>query len=175
MLRRGVGPISESPGADVQRVLSLQIDPENGASWIDQSANSQFRYLAWSDDTSDEAVRYESDSVRSAGHWLIAKRSAILSYLTAKQMDLIIEVDITRRIGGNSDFDEDDDSKGPTEVQYDRIVVLRRDGSVEAAEGRIGTWSASGSRVKSGRQHRHLGEMDGAPSSGTSRRSRKVS
>lgn len=174
VLRREVSAISMTPGADVQKVLGIQSDPEDSMRWIDSSGIAQFRYIAWSDDMSDEASRRDLGSVRSYGYRLVATRSAIQKYLKAKDMDLIIEVEVTRRTKDSNDYDTDD-SQEPTEAQYDRIIILRKDGTIEGAEGHIGSWTTSGQRAQSGRQRGHAGAVDGAPPRRTSGRGRKVS
>lgn len=145
ILRREVRAISMTPGVDVQKVLGIQSDPENSMRWIDSSGVAQFRYIAWSDDMSDEASRRDLGSVRSDGYRLVATRSAIQKYLKAKDMDLIVEVEVTRRRKDSNDNDNDnDDSQESTEAQYDRVFVLRKDGTIEAAEGHIGSWATPG-------------------------------
>jgi hypothetical protein len=57
-------------------------------------------------------------------------------------MDLIIEVELTRR---TKDDHADDYSQEPTEEKFDLVLVFRQDGSIENAGGRIGTWAVSGS------------------------------
>lgn len=174
VLRREVRAISMSPGVDVQKVLGIQSDPEDSMRWINSSEVAQFRYIAWSDDMSDEASRHGSGSVRSYGYRLVATRSVIQEYLNAKDMDLIVEVDVTRRIKDNNDYDNDD-SQEPSEAQYDRVFILRKDGTIEGAEGRIGSWATPGQRAQPGRQRGHAGAVDGAPPRRTPGRSRKVS
>lgn len=173
ILRREVRAISMAPGMDVQKVLGIQSDPEDSMQWIDSSGVAQFRYIAWSDDMSDEALRRDLGSVRSYGHRLVATRSAIQKYLKAKDMDLIIEVEVTRRTKDSNDYDNDD-SQEPTEAQYDRVFVLQKDGTIESAEGRIGSWATPCPRARSGRQRGHAGTVDGAPPRRTSGRNRKV-
>jgi len=172
--RREVGAISVYPGGDVQKVLRLQLDPEDSMRWIGTSAVDQFRYVAWSDDMSDEASRYKSDSVRSDGYRLVATRSAIQKYLNAKNIDLIIEVEVTRRTKDSHGY-ENDDSQALTEAQYDRVFVLRRDGTIEAAEGRAGAWATPSPRARPGKRRGHVGTVDGAPPGRTSSKGRKVS
>jgi hypothetical protein len=174
ILRREVRAISMAPGVDVRKVLGIQSDPENSMRWIDSSGVAQFRYVAWSDDMSDEASRHDSGSVRSDGYRLVATRSVIQKYLKAKDMDLIVEVGVTRRKKDSNDYDNDD-TQEPTEAQYDRVFVLRKDGTIEGAEGCIGSWATPGQRTQSGRQRGHAGAVDGAPPRRTSGRSRKVS
>ena len=172
--RREVGAISVYPGVDVHKVLGLQLDPEDPMQWIGASAVDQFRYVAWSDDMSDEASRYESDSVRSNGCRLVATRLAVQKYLKAKNMDLIIEVEVTRRTKDSHGYDNDD-SQAPTEAQYDRVFVLRRDGTIEGAEGRVGAWATPSPRARPGKRRGHVGTVDGAPPGRTSSGGQKVS
>lgn len=174
VLRREVRRISMTPGVDVRKVLSIQSDPNNSMRWIDSSGVAQFRYIAWCDDMSDEALRRDLGSVRSDGYRLLASRSTIQKYLKAKDMDLIVEVEVTRRTKDSNDYDTDD-SQDPTEAQYDRVFVLRKDGTIEGTEGRIGSWATPGQRAQPGRQRGHAGTVDGAPPRRTPSRDRKVS
>lgn len=172
VLRREVRCISISPGVDVRKILSIQSDPNNSMRWIDSSGGAQFRYIAWCDDMSDDALRRDLGSVQSDGYRLLATRSTIQKYLKAKDMDLIVEVEVTRRTKDGNDHDTDD-SQEPTEAQFDRVFVLRKDGTIEGAEGRIGSWATLGQCAQPGRQRGHAGAVDGAPPRRTSGRGRK--
>ena len=48
-------------------------------------------------------------------------------------MDLIVEIEITRRNRGYDDYTSEKEAK------FDCILILRRDGTIEAAEGCVGT------------------------------------
>src|SRR5215470_1026660 len=55
-------------------------------------------------------------------------------------LDLIVEIEITRRNKGY-DYSRYDEEKAK-EVRFDRVLLLRGDGTLEAAEGRLRTWTA---------------------------------
>jgi hypothetical protein len=58
-------------------------------------------------------------------------------------MDLIVEIE---RIRTKDPYERRrSDSKEAFEWRYEKILLLRRDGSIEGTEGRIGSWYASGS------------------------------
>lgn len=170
ILRRHVGAIVAKPGVKVSKTLKLQNECDDSGCWIDPDGAISFRYVAWSDDISDEASRYPSGFRRSYGHRLLASRAAIQDFLTAQGMDLIIEVDLTRRTG---DSYGGDDSKDPKEAQYDFIVILRKDGTIESADGGLGAWAVSSPRAQSPGRRRYARPLDGASSGRTVGKSKK--
>ena len=170
-LRREVSSCSVKPGAKVSKVLGLSEANDIGCRrWVGFDGEVKLSYVAWSDDMSDSTLRYSSESPRSYGHRLIASRSALQDFLIELQMDLIVEIDLTRRIRDGYD---NDDSKEEKSIRYDLLVVLRRDGRIEAANGCIGTWTASREGTQAARRRGHVRPLDGAPSRGTSSRSKK--
>ncbi|MNL44885.1 hypothetical protein D3C87_1674880 [compost metagenome] len=118
---------------------------------------------------SDTAMRSGDDVLRSYGNRLFATRQALSAYLASRQMDLIVEIDVTRR---TKDSYEHVDSEEPQEARYDLVVVLRRDGAIETAEGIVGSWAIPGARATTGRRSRHTEQVDGSPSGGAARKSR---
>jgi hypothetical protein len=170
-VRREVSSCAVKPGSKVSKVLGL-IGAKDGESghWVGADGEVKFRYVAWSDDMSDSTLRYSSEFPRSYGHRLIGSRSAIQDFLLERQMDLVVEIDLTRRTG---DAYGSDDSEEEKSVSYDLVVVLRRDGRIEAANGCVGAWAASREGTHSARRRGHARPMDGAPSRGTPSRSTK--
>ncbi|MCU1247825.1 MAG: hypothetical protein JWQ49_854 [Edaphobacter sp.] len=137
--RRDAGPRSYRPGTDVSRVLGLCIDSTAPFRWHAANTVDAFRYLEWSDDLEKDQERYDSESVRSSGFRLIAKRSCVLEYLKAKGRDLIVEVTIEKRIEKNGYSEEYEESTN--EVTFDQVFVLRQDGTIETASESLGTWT----------------------------------
>jgi hypothetical protein len=168
-LRREVAACAAVPGARVTDSLKLQEDSVEPLRWIGSDADVRFRYVAWSDDMSDAASRYSTGPLRSYGHRLLGSAAAIQEFLLAQNMDLIIEVDLTRRIGESYGGD---DSKNSKEAQYDFVVVLaRKDPSKVPTTS--GTWGIPGSRTHAGRQCRHTGTVDGTSRGGVADRGKK--
>ena len=101
-----------------------------------------FIYEAWGDNRGDEPedrFRYD-ETVRSSGWRLRVDKDALRTFLNKMGLDLIVEIEITRRNKGYdySRYDEEE----AKEARFDRVLLLRRDGTIEAAEGRLGTWTA---------------------------------
>lgn len=170
-VRREVSSCAVKPGSKVSKVLGLigAMDGESGH-WVGADGEVKFRYVAWSDDMSDSTLRYSSEFPRSYGHRLIGSRSAIQDFLLERQMDLVVEIDLTRRTG---DAYGSDDSEEEKSASYDLVVVLRRDGRIEAANGCVGAWTASREGTQAARRRGHARPMDGTPSRGTPSRSKK--
>lgn len=171
VLRRQVAASAVEPGDSVSKVLELMPDigSEPGR-WVGPNGDVKFRYVAWSDDVSDSTLRYSSGFPRSYGHRLMASRSAIRDFLVARKMDLIVEIDLTRRTGDGYGSDDSQDSK---DASYDFVVVLRRDGLIEGADGCLGTWAVPSQATRAGRRRGHVGPVDGTPPGGTPGRSKK--
>lgn len=171
VLRRQVAACAVKPGDRVSKILGLVQDRSSEpACWVGLGGDVKFRYVAWSDDMSDATARYSSGYLRSYGHRLMASRSAIQDFLIARKMDLIVEVDLTRRTGDGYGSDDSQDSK---EASYDFVVVLRRDGRIEGADGYLGTWTVPRRATRAGRRRGHTGPVDGTPLGGTPGRSKK--
>ena len=74
----------------------------------------------------------------SSGHRLLIRRNDLAEFLKKKKRDLIVEVEITRRERRSHSYSDDpEDSK---ENEFERILLFRRDGSIQAAERDLGTW-----------------------------------
>lgn len=160
--RYEVDRIECSPSDKTMASLDLRLHHQSCSSWASRrSGEKVFVYEAWGDNRGDErehTLRYD-EKVRSSGWRLRIDREALHQFLTKVNLDLIVEIEITR---GNSAYDHwrDDEEKGK-EAKFDRVIVLRKDGTIEAAEGRIGTWAASGAGTGAGGRRRHSGPLDG--------------
>jgi hypothetical protein len=171
VLRREVSSCAVKPGDGVSRVLGLVQDRRSQPGcWVGPDGDVKFRYVAWSDDMSDATARYSSGFLRSYGHRLTGSRSAIQDLLVARKMDLIVEVDLTRRTGDGYGSDDSQESK---EASYDFVVVLRRDGRIEGADGCLGTWTVPRQATRAGRRRGHTGPVDGTSPGGTDARGKK--
>lgn len=170
-VRREVSSCAVKPGAKVSQVLGLvgSKDGESGR-WVGADGEVKFRYVAWSDDMSDSTLRYSSEFPRSCGHRLIGSKSAIQDFLLERQMDLVVEIGLTKRTGDGYGIDDSEEEKS---ASYDLVVVLRRDGCIEAANGCVGAWTASGEGTQAAGRRGHVRPMDGTPSRGTPTRGKK--
>ena len=90
-------------------------------------------------DERDERLR-DDKTVRSSGCRLRVDKEALRTFLNEIGLDLIVEIAITRRNKGY-DYSRSGEEKAK-ESRFDRVVLLRRDGTIEAAEGRLGAWTA---------------------------------
>jgi hypothetical protein len=142
-LRYEVRAIERRPAKKVETVLNLEFVYNGLARWVEGNRrNTVFIYEAWGDnrgDERDDRLRYD-ETVRSSGWRLRIDKEALRTFLNEMGLDLIVEIEITRRNKGYeySGYDEE----GAKEARFDRVVLLRRDGTIEAAEGRLGTWTA---------------------------------
>jgi hypothetical protein len=131
------------PSPDTARLLSLQFICAGRPRWIDiRSRKTVFEYEAWGDTVGYEAesrLRYDG-TVRSTGARLLCEKTALRTLLNTIDLDLIVEIEITRRNKGY-DYSLRDQEK-TKESKFDRVLLLRRDGTIESAEGCLGSWTA---------------------------------
>ncbi len=130
------------PSSKTATALNLEFVHDDEARWIQGSRRKAvFVYEAWGDNRGDEGDRFRYDkTVRSSGWRLRADKEALRTFLNKVGLDLIVETEITRR---NKDYEYSrHDEEEAKEARFDRVVLLRRDGSIEAAEGCLGTWTA---------------------------------
>jgi hypothetical protein len=140
-LRYDVIAICSSPSSQVVSALTLEFVYDNALKWVQAGDhNTVFGYESWSDvrwDDFDERSLYDNE-VRSSGWRLRVSRKALEAFLKKAGLDLIVKVQIDRRNKGYeySRYDQKETKKS----KFDRLFLLRRDGTVEAAEGRFGAW-----------------------------------
>jgi hypothetical protein len=144
-LRYNARPIQCYPSKKTVEALNLRFTLDCGPNWIEsKTRRSVFGYEAWDDtrwDERDEKVHYD-ERIRSDGYRLQMSRQALQSYLLATGFDLIANVEITRRNRGH-DYSYYD-KEGKKEATVHKIIILRKEGTIEAIEGRIGTWASPG-------------------------------
>ena len=104
--------------------------------WINENGEWEYAYEDWSDEPANrEAYDYR---IRSFGTRLHVRKDRLKNYLENSGMDLIVEVEMTRT---KDPYERRrSDSKEAFEWRYEKILLLRRDGSIEGTEGRIGSW-----------------------------------
>jgi hypothetical protein len=142
-LRYEVRAIERRPSHKTATALNLEFVHTDQARWIEASRrHTVLVYEAWGDnrcDEGDDRFAYE-ETVRSSGWRLRADKDALTIFLNEMGLDMIVEVEITRRNKGYdySRYDEEETK----ESRFDRVLLLRRDGSIEAADGRLGTWTS---------------------------------
>ena len=142
-LRHGVREIECCPSAKVVSLLKLQFDHINQPKWYSpRNAAIRIAYHAWGDfdeSEGDERYRY-SETIGSSGWRLQSSKHALRTFLKRMNLDLILEVQIERR---NSSHEySSDGEKTIMEATFDKIILLRKDGTIETSEGCIGTWTS---------------------------------
>jgi hypothetical protein len=111
--------------------------------WIGKSSKTTFSYCAWSeydDYANEEHYKYDK-TVRSTGHRLMIDSVSLNKFLNKVDLDLIVEVEITRR--NNAYGTSRNNEKKTKEYIFDRIFLLRKEGTIETTEGCVGAWTAS--------------------------------
>ena len=121
--------------------LDFVFNSNSKTEWVNSGSGKQiFVYEAWGDTQGDEPERVSQydTRVRSSGWRLMVDKMELKKYLDSVAFDLLIEITITRRNKGYeySRYDQEE----ALESEYDRVLIFRRDGSIDAVEGRIGTW-----------------------------------
>jgi hypothetical protein len=132
----GIGGFGFIPGVE-ERARLVQFVRDNWpVVWHDTTELTEYRYEQWADKENERNPDYD-ERLRSSGCRLWVSVERLRSRLAELKCDLLVEVEVTRK--KKSRYGRDD-SKETVEWRYERIYVFRRDGSIEAAEGRIGTW-----------------------------------
>ncbi len=143
-LRYDVNPIECSPSSKTITALNLMFTYDGQAKWIDiDNGNPALIYGAWGDNRGDERegrLRYDENMI-SKGWYLKITKEALRTFLNDTGLDLVAEIEITRRNSGYGYYRRYDEEEEEREARFDRVIVLRRDGTIEAAEGCIGTWT----------------------------------
>ena len=141
----GVRMIESMPSENVIDVLGLRRTDSYPVSWVDTASGDRvFVYEAWGDvkdDSREKEYIYDGDVITD-GHHLKISLSHLKKYLSEVGFDLILEVEITRRVSKNGITRYDKESE--KEARYARLYLLRRTGEVFTTEGCVGAWAPSG-------------------------------
>ena len=138
----GVRMIETQPSGNVLTILGVHRSEHYPANWVDSfNGDKVFFYDAWGDlrDSSREREYIYDGDVISDGHRLKVSRSHLKKYLKDVGLDLIVEVELTRRVSKNGNTRNDQDSQ--KEARYTRLYLLRNTGEIFTAEGCIGSWT----------------------------------
>jgi hypothetical protein len=139
----GVRMIESAPSKNVIEVLGLDRTMEYPVCWIEKKTGEEaFIYETWGVlQKSGNVKEYISNNeIISDGHWLKISKDSLKKYLSKVDFDLIVEVEITRRIVKDGITSYDEDAK---EKRFARLYLLRGTGEVFTVEGRIGSWAPS--------------------------------
>ncbi len=131
------------PSQTVVDMLNLEFFFNEFPVWIEKKTHRPiFTYEAWDDGLEDENQRNRSYPLPLSEGWrLKVESTALQTFLQKSKFYLIAEVEITRK---DLDYDysrNDEDSKKKS--SYARILLFEEDGTLCAAEGRLGTWLLS--------------------------------
>lgn len=142
VFNHGVHMIESMPSDNTIEVLGLRRSNNYPVSWIDNYGDSVFAYEAWGDARDDSRQReYIYDgNVFSDGHRLKISLSHLKKYLKIVDLDLVLEVEITRRVTKDGITKYDEESQN--EARYARLYLFRRTGEIFTTEGRVGTWTS---------------------------------
>ena len=141
-LRYGVSGIGCQPSIHTVKSLNLTFINDEQVKWVENECGKTiFIHEAWDDDCNDENEErsYYDETVRSNGWRLRVDKDALQIFLNKTGVDLIVEIEITRRDKGYgySRYDKEE----AKESRFDRVILLRSDGTIEAAERCLGTWT----------------------------------
>ena len=144
--RYETGEIQAKPGSKLTEMFGLGLQEGNHGTWIcNNTGEAAFLYEAWSDEPTPKDDYYPR-RIRSDGWRLWARIDMVQSFLRQKKWDLIYEVQIERRLRKEYSRSYEEDTKKKT---HDKIFLLRADGSVDDAKGRVGSWEGSSRRIRS--------------------------
>ena len=105
-----------------------------------------FSYERWKDRRDLTDRDYEGPEIRTFGSRLYAKAEEIFSFLKTNKRDLIMEIRISRKRGGSRHQIRKEEKSIELEGRFCGIFLLRGDGSIYNAEGRVGAWPFPGFR-----------------------------
>ena len=127
------------PGRRVVAACDLMRDAAGRPRWSSPNvARPMFVYEAWGVAVRDED-RYRQDSA-VGGNRLLADKEQLLSFLRGEGLDLIIEVEVTRRERRTRRYAGEEENP-PPEGRFARLYLLDGEGNLEVAEGRLGPWA----------------------------------
>lgn len=138
-LRGYASIIKAFPGHRVAEACGLNRDKARRARWAgDGEQTLMFAYEVWGEPEKDEE-RY-SPHLAVAGRRLLAHKEQLQDFLIGEGLDLIVEVEVTRREREDRRYAGEEEKKAP-EGRFDRLYLLRSGGILEIAEGRLGAWT----------------------------------
>jgi hypothetical protein len=126
------------PAIEFLPSLDVSQTNDNITDWFDNSSKElAFTYKAWGDEFTGEDVennyRHYGDLIDSRGWRLCVTLNYLQQFLSKCELDLIVLVEIEKENADSSYKDR------ITNKQH-KLLLLRRDGTLENATGVIGTW-----------------------------------
>jgi hypothetical protein len=166
-LRHDTSQMRRVPGKTAAKLLGLRQLPENRQIWVTGENIPAFAHEAWSDEPLEDE-RYPR-GLRTGGWRLWANTSELQSLLARKGMDLICQVEIVRRLRKEYSRSYESDQKQAT---LEKTFLLKADGSLYGAKGRIGAWANSRRGDERQQPSRYAQSLDGASHRRVDRRRR---
>ena len=140
-LRAYVATARCHPGKRVINVCGLTQDVSGRPCWgNDRAGRPMFRYESWGQSIPDGELFSNHPVV--AGDRLLVDRDQLLDFLQREELDLIVEVEVTRRGRENRRHFGEEGTSRP-EGRFVRLYRLDSRGGLEVAEGCIGTWTSN--------------------------------
>jgi hypothetical protein len=137
----GLTRLETEPGARVTARFNL--DRRLGAGsvqWIRPGeTDPSFIYEAWGPRERDEPQGYYGDEVRSTGERLLMRADHLAQFLTSEGFHLITKVGVTRSDNRERSYHYDEEEESQV-AEFDRVFLLKADGTLEAAERGFGSW-----------------------------------
>ncbi len=131
--------IATRPGQRVVDSCGLRRDEAGHPTWFGGNAHRpMFVYEVWGEDETDDRWRNRGFTV--GGRRLLADAEQLLDFLQGQGLDLIVEVEVRRRGREDGRYVGQEDNETP-EGCFDRLYRLGCSGSLEVAEGHLGTWT----------------------------------
>lgn len=121
-LRFDLSPIQSMPSDEVTTSFNLQLAFEDQPRWRNVSGETVVSYRAWSNvrwSDNGQRILY-GEHMLSSGYQLCMNREALKEYLDRLEMDLIVEVQITRGNRGDESRYDQENAK-----EYDGVDVFR--------------------------------------------------
>lgn len=139
--RNGVGLLQGLPGDSVTKALGLKQRYRRGCvMWLrERNETPSFTYEAWGSREKDVVPSWTHQAtVEYSGRRLLVAKDDLAEFLNTKGHDLIVDITITRRERRKSGYSHD--SEEPRRAVFNRILLLRQSGTVEAAERGFAAW-----------------------------------
>ena len=138
-LRGNAFCIRSKPGRHVADACDLVRDTAGRPRWSSRDgAQPMFVHGAWGVTENDDE-RYRGEFA-VAGQRLLAHREQLLDFLRVQELDLVIEVEVTRRERRTRRYTDEKENSAP-EGRFARLYLFDGQGNLEVAEGRLGTWT----------------------------------
>lgn len=138
--RYEVHQVRAAPGSKLTEAIGLVLQAGTNRTWIcSRTGETALIYEAWCDEPSP-VDDYYPRRIRSDGWRLWARADFVQSFLVNEGWNLIYEVQIEREIRNEYGRSNEKDEKKKT---HDKILLLRADGSIYDAKGRVGSWTGA--------------------------------